>query len=166
MSELLSPRTADSWLRDRALRILALRDHSEQELRRKLTAPRLQQNHRQPPEITPQAVNEVIDWCCEQRYLDDNRFARQFIASRSRKGYGVARIRQELKQKGIDSHISESALGECDIDWVALAKAQAQRKYGQPLPTTFPEKAKIQHFLLYRGYLIEDIQQIWRNFTD
>jgi hypothetical protein len=29
------------------------------------------------------------------------RFARQFIASRSRKGYGPARIRQELNQKGL-----------------------------------------------------------------
>jgi regulatory protein len=45
-----------------------------------------------------------------------------------------------------------------------LAK-QAQRKYGEPLPP-FAEKVKIQRFLLYRGYLMEDIQEIWRNFAD
>ncbi|CDL25950.1 Regulatory protein RecX [Escherichia coli ISC7] len=30
----------------------------------------------------------------------------------------------------------------------------------------FSEKVKIQRFLLYRGYLMEDIQDIWRNFAD
>ena len=55
---------------------------------------------------------------------------------------------------------------ECDIDWALLARDQAVRKYGEPLPTTFEEKVKIQRFLLYRGYLMEDIQEIWRNFAD
>lgn len=54
---------------------------------------------------------------------------------------------------------------ECDIDWVSLAR-QAQRKYGEPLPSAFTEKVKVQRFLLYRGYLMEDIQEIWRNFAD
>lgn len=47
---------------------------------------------------------------------------------------------------------------ECDIDWCALARDQATRKYGEPLPTVFSEKVKIQRFLLYRGYLMEDIR--------
>lgn len=58
------------------------------------------------------------------------------------------------------------AMRECDIDWCALARDQATRKYGEPLPTVFSEKVKIQRFLLYRGYLMEDIQDIWRNFAD
>ncbi|VDR25232.1 Regulatory protein recX [Raoultella terrigena] len=105
-------------------------------------------------------------WCIENRYLDDQRFVRQFIASRSRKGYGPARIRQELNQKGIAREEGERAMRECEIDWALLAKEQAQRKYGEPLPTVFAEKVKIQRFLLYRGYLMEDIQEIWRNFAD
>ncbi|MDU7097980.1 MAG: recombination regulator RecX, partial [Enterobacter sp.] len=39
-------------------------------------------------------------------------------------------------------------------------------KYGEPLPREFSEKVKIQRFLLYRGFLMEDIQDIWRNFAD
>ncbi|MBA1839875.1 regulatory protein RecX, partial [Escherichia coli] len=83
-----------------------------------------------------------------------------------RKGYGPARIRQELNQKGISREATEKAMSECDIDWCALARDQATRKYGEPLPTVFSEKVKIQRFLLYRGYLMEDIQDIWRNFAD
>ncbi|VFS76893.1 Regulatory protein recX [Raoultella planticola] len=88
------------------------------------------------------------------------------LAAVAAKGYGPARIRQELNQKGIPRDVSESAMRECDIDWAALAKEQAQRKYGEPLPTAFADKVKIQRFLLYRGYLMEDIQEIWRNFAD
>jgi regulatory protein len=54
---------------------------------------------------------------------------------------------------------------ECDIDWASWQRA-GERKYGEPLPREFSEKVKIQRFLLYRGYLMEDIQEIWRNFAD
>ena len=153
-------------LLDRATRILAMRDHSEQELRRKLAAPVMSKNGPEKLDITPEELEQVVGWCLENRYLDDQRFVRQFIASRSRKGYGPARIRQELNQKGIGRSDIESAMRECEIDWAALAKEQAQRKYGEPLPSAFTEKVKIQRFLLYRGYLMEDIQEIWRNFAD
>ena len=166
MTETSSRRSDYARLLDRAIRILAMRDHSEQELRRNLAAPVMSKNGPEALNVTPEEVDKVVEWCIENRYLDDERFVRQFIASRSRKGYGPARVRQELKQKGISRETIESAMRECVIDWAQLAKEQAQRKYGEPLPTVFAEKVKIQRFLLYRGYLMEDIQEIWRNFAD
>lgn len=159
-------RSAYARLLDRAIRILAMRDHSEQELRRKLTAPVMTKNGPEPIDAPEEDVEKVIVWCHENHYLDDMRFVKQFITSRSRKGYGPARIRQELGQKGIGRSDIEQAMRECEIEWSVLARHQAERKYGDPLPSTFPEKVKIQRFLLYRGYLMEDIQEIWRNFTD
>lgn len=161
MTEPSSRRSGYARLLDRAIRILAMRDHSEQELRRKLAAPVMSKNGPEALDVTPEELEQVVAWCIENRYLDDNRFVGQFIASRSRKGYGPARIRQELSQKGIARQAVEQAMRECDIDWVSLARAQAQRKYGEPLPSAFAEKVKIQRFLLYRGYLMEDIQEIW-----
>ena len=166
MTETSSRRSDYARLLDRAIRILAMRDHSEQELRRKLAAPVMSKNGPEALNVTPEEVDKVVEWCIENRYLDDERFVRQFIARRSRKGYGPARVRQELKQKGISRETIEAAMRECEIDWAQLAKEQAQRKYGEPLPTVFAEKVKIQRFLLYRGYLMEDIQEIWRNFAD
>ncbi len=125
----------------------------------------LQQQESQPiPEET--AGDRVLAWCYEHHYLDDERFASRFLASRGRKGYGPARIRQELNQKGVARESIEKAMRESDIDWCELAKEQAIRKYGEPLPREFSEKVKIQRFLLYRGFLMEDIQDIWRNFAD
>ncbi|WEF29134.1 recombination regulator RecX [Klebsiella aerogenes] len=166
MTETSPRRSGYARLLDRAIRILAMRDHSEQELRRKLAAPVMSKNGPETLDVTAEELEQVIGWCIENRYLDDQRFVRQFIASRSRKGYGPARIRQELNQKGIGRSDIESAMRECEIDWALLAKEQAQRKYGEPLPSAFAEKVKIQRFLLYRGYLMEDIQEIWRNFAD
>lgn len=166
MTESSPRRSAYARLLDRAIRILAMRDHSEKELRRKLVAPILTKNGPEPIDAPPDEVDKVVAWCQESHYLDDARFTRQFIASRSRKGYGPARIRQELNQKGIDRGDIDQAMYDCEIDWMALAREQAERKYGEPLPTVFAEKVKVQRFLLNRGYLMEDIQQIWRNFTD
>lgn len=166
MSENASRRSDYARLLDRALRILAMRDHGEVELRRKLTAPVMSKNGPEKVDVSQEDVDKVIEWCSENRYIDDERFARQFIASRSRKGYGPTRIRQEMGQKGLSREVSESAMRDCEIDWSELAREQAQRKFGEPLPTQFAEKVKVQRFLLYRGYLLEDIQEIWRNFAD
>lgn len=173
MTDATPRRTAYARLLDRATRILAMRDHSEQELRRKLAAPssvKTRQHESRPaaepvPEPTAEEIDQVIAWCYEHRWLDDERFAAQFVTSRSRKGYGPQRIRQELQQKGIARAQCESALAECDIDWTSLAREQAERKFGSPLPKQYPEKAKVQRFLLYRGYYMEDIQDIYRNFA-
>ncbi|HEE9788191.1 TPA: recombination regulator RecX [Enterobacter soli] len=166
MTEPTTRRPAYARLLDRAVRILAVRDHSEQELRRKLAAPVMGKNGPEEIDATAEDYDRVIAWCYEHQYLDDDRFVSRFIASRSRKGYGPARIRQELNQKGIARESSEKAMRECDIAWGELARDQAIRKYGEPLPCEFAEKVKIQRFLLYRGFLMEDIQDIWRNFAD
>ncbi len=122
MTEPSSRRSGYARLLDRAIRILAMRDHSEQELRRKLVAPVMSKNGPEALDVTPDELEQVVAWCIENRYLDDNRFVGQFIASRSRKGYGPARIRQELSQKGIARQVVDQAMRECDIDWVSLAR--------------------------------------------
>ncbi len=165
MSEPTSRRPAYARLLDRAVRILAVRDHSEQELRRKLSAPVMSKNGPEEIDATAEDYDRVVAGAMSI-ITDDDRFASRFLASRGRKGYGPARIRQELNQKGVARESIEKAMRECDIDWCELAKEQAIRKYGEPLPREFSEKVKIQRFLLYRGFLMEDIQDIWRNFAD
>jgi len=161
MSEATPRRTAWARLLDRAIRILASRDHSEQELRRKLVAPVMTRNGPEAIEATEEDLERVIAWCFENNYLDDTRFAGRLIASQSRKGYGPSRIRQTLSQKGISREVAEQLMRECEIDWTEAAREQAGRKYGTPLPTEFAAKVKVQRFLMYRGYLMEDIQAIF-----
>lgn len=146
MTESTSRRPAYARLLDRAVRILAVRDHSEQELRRKLAAPIMGKNGPEEIDATAEDYERVIAWCHEHGYLDDSRFVARFIASRSRKGYGPARICQELNQKGISREATEKAMRECDIDWCALARDQATRKYGEPCQLSFQKKLRSSVF--------------------
>lgn len=150
MSEPTSRRPAYARLLDRAVRILAVRDHSEQELRRKLSAPVMGKNGPEEIDATADDYERVIAWCHEHHYLDDERFVTRFIASRSRKGYGPARIRQELNQKGISRESTEKAMRECEIDWSEMAREQAVRKYGEPLLQPFQKRLRYSAFALSR----------------
>ena len=124
MTESTSRRPAYARLLDRAVRILAVRDHSEQELRRKLAAPIMGKNGPEEIDATAEDYERVIAWCHEHGYLDDSRFVARFIASRSRKGYGPARIRQELNQKGISREATEKAMRECGAHWRAIRRRE------------------------------------------
>lgn len=71
MTESTSRRPAYARLLDRAVRILAVRDHSEQELRRKLAAPIMGKNGPEEIDATAEDYERVIAWCHEHGYLDD-----------------------------------------------------------------------------------------------
>jgi len=156
-------------LLDRATRILAMRDHSEAEFRRKITqsAARAAMHHDEPAEEIPaELLEQLVAWCYEHSWLDDVRFAQRFVISRSRKGYGPQRIRMELAQKGIGRDLAEAALGEAEIDWSAQALDAAERKFGLPLPQEWKQKAKVMRYLQAKGFFMEDIQAIYRNYDD
>ena len=70
MTEPSSRRSGYARLLDRAIRILAMRDHSEQELRRKLAAPVMSKNGPEALDVTPEELEQVVAWCIENRYLD------------------------------------------------------------------------------------------------
>ncbi|MGL5759251.1 regulatory protein RecX [Plesiomonas sp.] len=107
------------------------------------------------------ALDEVLEHCEQQHWVDDYRFAELFIRSRSHKGHGPRRIEQELRQRGVSGEITQDALAETDIDWAELAKQIAYRRFGELLPTTREQRSKIIRFMLYRGFYQEDIHSLW-----
>ena len=167
----ISERTRHARLLERATRILAMRDHSEAEFRRKLViaterAAQFSRDKTPPEPLTAVEIDRVVAWCYQHNWLDDARFVERYLASRSRKGYGPQRIRMELGQKGVDSALIDDALWQTNTDWQQLAQQMAERKFGLPLPTEWKEKAKVQRYLLSRGYFMEDIRSVFTNFTD
>ncbi|MEN5018737.1 regulatory protein RecX [Erwinia sp. Eh17-17] len=169
-------RTRHAKLLERAMRILAMRDHSEAEFRRKLqiSSERAAQFAKQqgakaetPPEpLAPEEIDRVVEWCYQHNWLDDTRFAERYVAGRSRKGYGPQRIRMELGQKGIAKTLIDETLFAAEIDWQNEAFTLAERKFGLPLPTEWKEKAKVQRFLMAKGFFMEDIRAIFDNFDN
>ena len=131
----------ESELRQRAVSLLARRDHALRELETKL---------RSKVGDHP-ALAAVIEWCEEHGFIDDRRFAGFFVRSRIDRGQGVLRIRQELQQRGVASELIESALQDTEVDWFALAREVRTRRFRQ-YPQDQKEKARQLRFLQGRGF--------------
>lgn len=85
-------------LRRKALRLLAVRDRTRAELRQRLG--------RQAPE---DMVERVLAWLEQLGYVDDRRFAQQWVRGR-RAGSGPRKLFFDLRQKGIDTQLIREEL--------------------------------------------------------
>jgi len=131
-----------------AVRLLARREHSVEELRRKLQS-------RSYPESV---VDFVVTRLTTKRLVSDDRFTSSFVHHHAQRGQGPIRIRAELRQQGIANEAIESALEIADIDWIAQVQAVRRRKFGGALPRSLPERAKQARFLQYRGFSADQIR--------
>ncbi len=134
---------AELELENRAVRLLAARDHSRAELRRKLVAKGVDDE---------QLLERVLDGLEERNYLNDQRFVEQYIASRQRKGFGPNRIRMELRERGIDGETIDDWLDARDPQWAARLREVAESKYGDQSAQDRKEQAKRGRFLESRGF--------------
>ena len=83
-------------LRARALRLLARREHTRQELERKLS----------PHAGSSEELKGLLAGLRQKNQLSEERFAEERARRLSRK-YGAARIRQDLKAKGVSEELIE-----------------------------------------------------------
>ncbi len=134
-------------LKDRALLLLTQREHSEQELVRKLKKAGFERHD----------IDSVLSDLKQAGLQDDQRFAEQYIHVRSHRGFGSQRIRQELQERGVANECIEQALAAHDTDWVVLARQTRRKRFGEPVPHEYKDKMKQQRFLYYRGFTHEQI---------
>jgi len=135
-------------IRQVALAMLARREHSYHELMQKL----------QRRNFNIEDIAVVLQALSRQSLQSDYRFAQVLIQSRVHEGYGMLRIRNELKQKGISEEMIEKILIEGDYNWVELARQVYQKKFFGKKAKNFSEKAKQMRFLQYRGFTAEQIR--------
>jgi regulatory protein len=127
-------------LRARALRLLARREHSRIELARKL-ASRAE---------SKEALDSLLDLLEQKKQLSNERFAAERARVLSRK-YGAARIRHDLKARGVDPETVARVSCEGEL---ARARAILERKYREPAATR-EERARRMRFLQSRGFSSE-----------
>ena len=149
------PQSADNPLgeplracRKQALDLLARREHSRLELRRKLLA----RSHAQD------LVDEALDRLQRERLLDEARFAEQFVRSRAGRGQGPAKMRAQLLERGVGESLIDAALAEAGCDWTALAAAARRKRFGAAPPGAYRERARQARFLKSRGFGYGQIQ--------
>ena len=136
-----------------AVRLLAGREHSTEELRRKLT------RKGYPPEI----IGPVVEKLVGKRLVSDDRFTASFVHHHAKRGQGPVRIRAALRQQGIADSQVEEALRRAEVDWVQMAREVRRRKFGAATPRSLGERAKQARFLQYRGFDAEQLRAAFRD---
>lgn len=146
-----------------ALRLLARREHSTRELRRKL----------QIKGYAADKVARVVDALSSKKLVCDKRFAASLVGHLSRRGQGPIRIRAELREHGATDEMIEAALGNAeganvegtgveragaDWNWMEAAREVRARKFGSEPPSSLAERAKQARFLQYRGFSADQIR--------
>ena len=135
-------------LKGRALRYLAAREHSRQELERKLAE----------FEEEPGQVAAVLDDLQAKGFISAQRVAESVIHRRSAK-VGSARIRQELQAKGLDDETVATAMASLKATELVRAREVWRKKFGEP-PTDAAERGRQMRFLAARGFDAEMVRKV------
>ncbi|PXZ08070.1 hypothetical protein DKK70_03430 [Gilliamella apicola] len=156
---------------NKAVQLLAQRDHSSCELTRKLTlffSKKITCSEDDFPEQLSQLKTEIADvitYCTNQRWMDDKQYIEKYIAMRANKGYGKYKISLELKQRGLSSDLSRELLNTADINWSEIAHQQLLKKFKFIDPCDNQQKQKVKQFLIAKGFTQFDIKTVYSMLT-
>ena len=130
-------------VREAAVRLLARREHSAEELGLKLT------RRGWPDRLVWDVVGELADAGLQS----DRRVAEAFARQRAERCYGPRRIDAELRQRGIDRSLIVEAIDALDVDFAESAEQFYRRRYPDDSDSlSYPERAKRAQALARRGF--------------
>lgn len=152
-----------------ALKHLAYRDRTCQEMHR----------HLEEKQYTQEEIQQAMNYLVERHYLDDEAYVERYVEYGTSKGKGLAKIRHELRQRGIEQLLLEEL---CDRFEELEKPAERERALAQgrkllaglswdgvgPEPENYEEKkqqykelqkikGKVARRLEGQGYTMDDI---------
>lgn len=130
-----------------AVSLLSVCDRSEKEIREKLSG----------KGYGSEESEEAVAMCMEYGYIDDLRFARRFAHDASEiKRLGKAKIKSELRRKGVDEEICNLALENLGDDGEIL-KSEMKRRFREADFSDAKVRNKVFGFFARRGFSAGDI---------
>ena len=127
----------------RAVALLARREYSRAELAGRLARDLSADDDRAE-------IERVLDQLAERGMLSDARFAAALTRARAQR-FGSARIRQELKQRGVSAELLSSSVAELESTELERARQVWRRRFGTA-PANAAERARQMRFLAQRGF--------------
>ena len=135
-------------LRQQALRLLARREHTNAELRKKLEG-----------EGTAEEIDAVLAELASSGLQSDDRTAASYLRGHGAR-FGAAKLRQTLRSKGADADTIVAALESAELpDELERARALWLRKF-RTAPADRREWARQARFLQSRGFSSDVIRQL------
>jgi regulatory protein len=138
-------------LRERALRLLARREHSRFELARKLAQAGFAHHD----------IEAMLDEFEDKNWLSDRRFAESYVADHRARS-GSVKLAYELRQRGVDGAIIESVLSGHGDSELERAREVWRKKFSAPASSA-SEIARQMRFLQNRGFTAEVIRKALTN---
>ena len=139
-------------LRHVALDFLARREHSQQELRRKLQARAGEEDD----------VESLLQQLEQEKLQSDERFTESYVHHRFNAGIGPLKIRHELRQRGIADGLADTFLEPLAGEWDEMMRRERARKYGEAIPDDYSARMKQARFLQNRGFSPESVMRLFR----
>jgi regulatory protein len=134
-------------LRERALRLLARREHSRAELTRKL----------EQAGFSGDVIASLLDHFEAKTWLSDQRFAESYIADHRARA-GNIKLAYDLRQRGVSDSIIEDVLNNNRDSELDRAREVWKKKFGLS-PLDMAERIRQTRFLQSRGFTAEIIRK-------
>jgi regulatory protein len=134
-------------LRERALNLLARREHSRAELARKLA-----------PHAEPDEIAELLDALEREDLLSNERYVESLANSRVGR-HGSLRLKADLRDKGVPESLIAEAVREARGSDLESARAVWAKKFGHQ-PADAAERAKQMRFLVGRGFPLDIVRRV------
>jgi len=148
----MAEKKVQASIRNKAMDLLARREHSEYELRQKLKS----------RDYDVDAIDAALQGLKQDHLLSDARFAEAYVNHRFNAGVGPVKIRYELRQKGVTEVFADEFLEPLSDRWDQLMMQQRIRKYGESIPADYAERMKQARFLQNRGFSPELVMRLFR----
>ena len=134
----------------RAMRLLARREHSRDELRRKLSRIATESDD----------VEGVIETLAQKGWLSDARYAEQAVRAKARR-FGPLKVAYALRAKGVADETIAAAFQAAGADGAADMERVWKSRFSQQ-PQNDRERARQVRFLQGRGFPLDDILKFLR----
>lgn len=114
-------------------------------------------------EIPAEAQDRIVKRLLDERFIDENRYARAFVRDKSRYNrWGTTKIKFELKKRGISANDIEDALEEINEEDALstlrdLIESKRRTVKGR---SEYEIKAKLVRFAVSRGFSIQDAMRV------
>ncbi|HZV81546.1 MAG TPA: regulatory protein RecX [Geobacteraceae bacterium] len=141
----------------RALSLLARRDHSQAELKRKLVAKGFSSGH----------VEDALERLTRQGYLDDRRFAQRWAESALRSGrcFGT-RLLLELQRRGVSREVAAEAVavGAAEHSERQVLADVVAKRYVEfdSRKASLKERRRVYDYLLRHGFSPAAVNEYFR----
>jgi regulatory protein len=135
-------------LRERALAMLARREHTRAEMARKLS----------PHGESPEQIEQLLDALVARGWLSEARFAESRANALARK-FGSRKIEHDLRSRGVSAEVVEQTVERSLAQELENCRAAWQRKFGV-LPQNAAERGRQMRFLAGRGFSTDAVRQV------